>query len=369
MYNVKFEKITRKFIFTLASLVLIFPALFPGRALPGEITTEFAYDKLGPYALEFMDFSGLKDLKRNNRNVPLKIYYPKKGKDFPLVIMSHGAMGNRKSMIYQAQHVASHGYVVICTEHVFSNFKRLKYYRRRSGGRKKIKKALQLILRHPESVLQRPKDISFAIDQATTWNKQHKVLKGKIDVGKVAVMGHSYGAYTTLVVCGARPILDHLNPSVESEEEFAVDLSDDRVLFGFAMSPQGPGSIHFNEDSYKTVNRPLICLSGTKDRQQGLDGKELPAEIRLEVFSLLPAGEKYFLWFTNADHMSFAHHKTTVFFPSRARKDVQRICKAMMVLFCDHFLKGKEGTKNKMNKEYINSLCGKIVRKVKWYEK
>lgn len=52
-----------------------------------------------------------------------------------------------------------------------------------------------------------------------------------------------------------------------------------------------------------------------------------------------------------------------------ARADVQRISKAMMVLFCDYFLKGKKETIDKINKEYVNSLCGKVVTKVEWYEK
>ncbi len=353
----------------LVKLTLIFLVLVPGKAFLDAEPFETIYDKPGPYVVKSIDFAALKDRTRNNRNVPLKVYYPKEGKHFPLVIMSHGAMGNRNSMIYQAQHVASHGYVVICTEHVFSNSEKFQYYRSRAGGRKKFKEALQQMLRDPKAALQRPQDISFAIDQAIVWNKDYRALKEKINTAKVAVMGHSYGAYTTFVICGARPMLEHLNPPVGSGKGLIEDLSDDRVIFGLAMSPQGPGSIHFDKDSYKTVNRPLICLSGTKDDQQGLDGKTMPAETRLKLFPFLPPGEKYFLWLMNADHMSFAQHRTTIFFPSRARRDTQRICKAMMVVSCDYFLKGRKEAENKLNQGYVNTLCGNIVTKVNWYQK
>jgi len=68
--------------------------------------------------------------------------------------------------------------------------------------------------RDADEVFNRPKDVSFAIDQVTRWNKTHSKLSGKCDAPRVGVMGHSFGAYTTLAVCGARPALDWLEPKV-----------------------------------------------------------------------------------------------------------------------------------------------------------
>lgn len=350
-------------------LAVIFIMVSINEAVPEQSGIVEKYEIEGPYKIRELDFPDLKDLNRKDRQVPMIVYYPKDGNAYPLVIMSHGAMGNRQAMIYQARHLATHGYVVICPEHVASSFNKGKYYRSKAGGRKSISESLQIILRDPDAVLQRPRDISFAIDQAVIWNMNHKLLAGKIDAEKVAVMGHSYGAYTTLVACGARPILDYLEPPVEPGKGFAQDLSDPRVIFGFAMSPQGPQSLYFNKDSFKSVNRPLICLSGTKDAQQGIDGKKMPPESRLEIFDLLTSGGKYFLWLENADHLSFAHHKTTAYFPSKARKDVQRITKAMMVVSADYYLKQDVAAKKYLTEEYAKSLCGRIVKSIEWYEK
>ncbi len=359
----------KKFIFLLTSLFLVVSTLSLKRALPEEALEQNAYDESGAYKIKSLEFSGLKDANRKNRRVPLKVLFPAEEGNFPLVVISHGGGGTWDSYIYQARYIASHGYVVICIEHVYSNNIRVKYYMSKEGGRMKFGEALHRITKDPKAVLERPKDVGFAIDQAISWNKSHKELAGKINTGKIAVMGHSFGAYTTLVVCGARPILDYLEPKVGPGKGLAEDLSDPRVTFGFAMSPQSPGTTFFSEDSYKTVKRPLVCMSGSKDVQKGFDGKLMLPYRRLEVLKLLPAGGKFFLWLRNADHFSFADNPKAYLFPSLARADVQRISKAMMVLFCDYFLKGKKEVADKLNREYVNSLSGQVVTKVEWYQK
>jgi predicted dienelactone hydrolase len=220
-------------------------------------------------------------------------------------------------------------------------------------------------------VLERPKDITFAIDRAIEWNKKDKALKGKIDTEKIALMGHSYGAHTTLVACGARPILDHLKPPVKPGKGLAEDLGDPRITFGIAMSPQGPGGVFFGEESYKTISKPLVCISGTKDGQKGLKGGPgLPADNRMKAFELMPAGDKHMLWLKNADHMSFSGEPTTGGpLPSPSRPDGIRISRAAMVLFCDHYLKKKEEAKEHITEKYFNTLCGDVVTSLKLIEK
>ncbi|MCK4835904.1 MAG: hypothetical protein KAT17_04670 [Candidatus Aminicenantes bacterium] len=54
---------------------------------------------------------------------------------------------------------------------------------------------------------------------------------------------------------------------------------------------------------------------------------------------------------------------------SMARKDIQRISKALIVLFCDFFLKGDKQALNNLTRDYLASLCGRIVDKIDWYTK
>jgi len=327
-----------------------------------------AQDQLELGTLEFPD---LKDSKRKGRRVPIKVHYPQKKGIYPVVIFSHGGGGTWDSHLYQAKDLASHGYVVLCIEHVFSNNIKLREHARRATGtlRQRIIKGFQRMTTDPKAVLERPKDISFAIDRAIEWNNKHAKLRGRIDTARIAVAGHSFGAYTTMVVCGARPILDYLDPPVQPGKGLAGDLSDLRVTIGIAFSPLGLGTSRFGKESFKTVARPLLCFSGTDDQQFGHDMTTQPAKKRLKGFKLMPPGDKYLLWLENADHLCFFANPRDHLFPSKARPDAQRIAKEMTRLFCDCYLKGKNGAKQLFNERHANSLCGHTVKKVTWYEK
>jgi len=332
--------------------------------------TRTAYHEPGPFRVKTLAFRDLRDAERGDRATPIKVHYPDAPGPFPLVVFSHGGMGTWDSHSAQARHVVSHGYVALCVEHVRSNNIRVGALMRGAGGGMKLMPALHRITTDPEAVLQRPRDVSFAIDQALRWNRTHGELKGRIDASRIAMIGHSFGAYTTLVVCGAQPILDYLTPKVGSGAGLAGDLSDPRVTFGLAMSPQSPGGTYFGKDSYGTIDRPLVCLSGSKDVQKDCHGGLMRAETRLEAFELLPPGDKVLLWLENADHMGFSDNPGSRFqFPSKPKADLQRISKAVMTLCCDLHLKQDPAARQRFGKEYVDSLCGGVVTRVTWREK
>lgn len=328
-----------------------------------------AYDRPGPHKFVTLEFPDLVDAARERRSVPIVAHAPLAGGPFPLVIMSHGAGGNRDSELYQAEHLASHGYVVLSLEHVYSNTRQTKYYMSRAGGNLKLMEAVHRVTRDAREVLGRPRDVSFAIDRAIEWNRSHPTLAGRIDTGRIGVMGHSFGAYTTLAVCGAQPILDYLEPPVPPGKGLAGDLGDRRVHFGFAMSPQSPGTTFFGPDSYRSVRCPLLLLTGSKDVQKRYDAETMPAETRREAFALLPPGQKYFVWLENADHFAFADNARSFLFPSRARRDTRRITRALMVVAADHFLKGRPEAASALNEAYARTLLGRVVTDLEWLEK
>lgn len=190
--------------------------------------------------------------------------------------------------------------------------------------------------RDSTEVLGRPKDISFALDRAEAWNKSHEKLRGRLDLEHIGVMGHSYGAYTTLVICGTRPALDWLTPVVPPGKGLAPDLSDPRVDCGVALSPQGPGEPFFIEESYATLKKPLLGITGSRDTQQGLE-----PENRRRGFELWPAGEKVFIWLANADHLAFSDPTGSgrIGLPSPSREDAQPVTRAATLLFLRGHLK------------------------------
>ena len=304
---------------------------------PGPTSLAVAQSEPGNTRVSLVEFTDISDSTRANRRVPMKIHLPAGRGPFPVVVVSHGAGGNLDANFAQAHHLASHGFLAVCLEHIGSNTKRA------LAGGFRIGKATAEMTRDANEVLNRPRDVSFAIDQIEKWNKTHPKLRGRCDLKRLGVMGHSYGAYTTLAICGARPALDWLKPKVGAGKGLGPDLSDKRVSCGVALSPQGPGEPFFLESSYRTLRVPLLGISGTKDVQQS----NLPIH-RKKSFRFWPKGDRYLLWINNASHLQFSdptgsrQRRTNLGARLRQRReDVQKVSRAATLIFFDKYLRGK----------------------------
>jgi predicted dienelactone hydrolase len=308
-------------------------------------------DQPGPLNVTTIEFPDIEDEQRGGRRVPIKVHVPQKQGKCPVVVFSHGGGGNWNANFAQASHLASYGYAVLCLEHVGSNTERMK-----EGLR--LMDNVKAMTRDSSEVLGRPKDVSFALDMAEEWNRTHPELKGRLDLGRVGVMGHSFGAYTTLVVCGARPALDWLTPPVSPGKGLGPDLSDPRVAAGVALSPQGPGEPFFLETSYASVKTPLLGITGSRDQQQGA-----PPEHRRRFFELLPPGDKVFIWLANADHLGFSDSNGSGHrpLPSKSRADAQPLVRAATLLFFDATLRGDKEAEKALSYDSLRPLLGGVV--------
>jgi predicted dienelactone hydrolase len=265
------------------------------------------------------------------RRVPIKVHVPTSGGPYPVIVVSHGAGGSWDTHYAQAQDLARHGYAVLCIEHIGSNTERMK-----QGLR--AMKNIEAMTRDADEVLARPRDVSFAIDRAAEWNESHAKLKGRLDLARIGVMGHSFGAYTTMVACGMRPALDWLTPTVAPGKGLGPDLSDPRVKCGVALSPQSPGEPFFIAESFGSLRSPLLGITGSKDDQQA--GKT--AKDRKDSFALWPKGEHLLVWLANAQHLDFSDSSGSDdrALPSRTRADAQPATRAATRAFFDLHLKG-----------------------------
>ena len=315
----------------IAALVLAWPAT--AADLPGEaaaLVMRLAAD--GPALVTQIDFPELRDVARAGRSVPMKLHLPQTAASAPLVILSHGAGGSRDANFAQSHHLASHGYAVLALEHPGSATARLL-----AGGR--YLDNLRDMTRDADEVLGRPRDVSFALDMAARWQASHPAMQGRLDLTRVAVMGHSFGAYTALVACGARPARDWLVPVVAPGQGLVSDLADARVKACVALSPQGPGAPFFTEASYASLNRPVLGITGSADQPQGGGS----SQTRRRAFELAPPGGQWLVWLANAEHSAFSDPTGSGRrgLPSTTRADAQPISRAATLAFLDLQLRGR----------------------------
>jgi dienelactone hydrolase len=110
-----------------------------------------------------------------------------RGGKFPLLVFSHGNGGLRHQNVFQCDHLASHGYIVVSPDHTGNAGvtvlpdKVVPYDRQ---GR-------------PRSMEDRPKDVSFLIGRFLDESaKDDGWLRGAIDASAIGVLGHSFGGMT-----------------------------------------------------------------------------------------------------------------------------------------------------------------------------
>ncbi len=138
----------------------------------------------------------------------------------------------------------------------------------------------------------RAADISLVIDSLGDLETRFPELRGKIDHTKIGVAGHSYGAFTTMLVSGSKTFsTPPLSPG------------DPRVTAAIAMSPQGVSSTRgLTAESWHDVKVPMLYMTGSRD--MGVGKEEDPAW-RKTAFTDSPPGNKYFVEIEGANHLSF----------------------------------------------------------------
>lgn len=255
--------------------------------------------KPGPLAVETVDL----DLPRPAPTasapaaaLPLRVHFPTAGGPYPVVLFSHGFGGDRSTFAPIGQHWASHGYVVIHASHADGIGRRgigdddsgapeAPAGRARRGG-------LLGGLNDPGKISGRVGDLVLVLDQLGELPKRAPGLAGRIDAKAVAAAGHSFGAYTAMLLGGV---------TADLGKDKAKSFRDERVQCVLAISGQGTGQQRLTATSWEPLQRPMMTITGTRDRGAGGQG----VEWKKEPFLLSPPGDKYLVVIDGANHMSF----------------------------------------------------------------
>ena len=220
----------------------------------------------------------VRDAERD-KDVVFTVEYPTRPGSYPLIVFSHGFGATRGTYVGLSSHWASQGYVVIKPAHSDSG-------KLQTGAAEKAWRD-----QTPADWRNRVRDITAVLDGLDKIEENYPELKGKIDRAKIGVGGHSYGAFTAMLLGGARTY-----PG-------AVSYADPRVKAVVAMSPQGPSeTFGLTTDSFKDMSVPTLFMTGTLDR--GLADDETP-EWRRQAFDLAPGGDKWLVVFEGVRHSSF----------------------------------------------------------------
>src|SRR5438477_10680557 len=232
--------------------------------------------------------------------LPVRIYFPAHGASrWSVIVFSHGLGGSRLGYSYLGRAWAQHGYVSIHPTHRESAELRspiaiedIEGAPAGSGARLQALAAMKKAVGDPRNWEARPRDVALVLDSLERLQEHVPALRGHLDAGSVGVAGHSFGAYTTLLLAGARPrVHGHLR-----------DFSEPRARAFVALSPPGNGSRGLGAQSWEWVRRPVLCVTGTRDA--GLSGE--PPAWREESYGSMPAGAKALAVGDAAEHFTFS---------------------------------------------------------------
>lgn len=228
--------------------------------------------------------------EKRDRKVPVKIYYPETGKGpFPVIIFSHGLGGSRDGYEYLGQYWASHGYVSVHLQHIGSDSSLIQ-----GVPPVEMMEKLRDAIANPQNAINRPIDVIFAIDEVMKLNREDPVFKNRLDLKRIGMAGHSFGAFTTQAVIG------EIFTGLTGRQ---VSTNDARIKAAISMSPFVPLLKDEYDTAFTKVKIPSFYMTGSLDNSPIGETK---AEDRRIPFDHAKNADEFLLIFKGGDHMVFS---------------------------------------------------------------
>lgn len=234
---------------------------------------------------------------------------------FPLVVFSHGFASDIDQYDALFEHLASHGYLIIAPHHV-------------DGGG--MVRAIFSSLRKGNLglIAARVNDVRQVLDNLSALDVVEPGLSARVDRKRIAIAGHSFGAFTAQQFAGA--------VAVDPDSGERVEGRDARVRAVLAISPPGEMFGVINAQSWLEMDRPMLATTGTWD----VDGRFVSVWTQHTLsFNSAKPGRNWLLVVEGADHylgnlICRTHRKQA------PQLDALRMVNASAVAFFNAELKG-----------------------------
>ncbi|MEI6236290.1 MAG: hypothetical protein WCT04_24805 [Planctomycetota bacterium] len=233
----------------------------------------------------------LRDDKRD-KNIECRVYFSDTGAKLPLIVFSHGFGADKTAFSAISQFVAEHGYVIVHPSHM-DGFGRSGNKQGVGGiGTLRAGGGLAEAISDPAKIEGRTGDVVAVMDSIEQLYAKVPALKNRIDTERIGVGGHSYGAYTSMLMGGVTADLGGIK---------ARSFADPRVRCILPISGQGTGQQGLTETSWASLKLPMMTITGSRDQGAGGQGSDW----KKEPFKFSPHGDKYLVYIEGANHLSF----------------------------------------------------------------
>lgn len=220
------------------------------------------------------------------RDLPILLRLPEEAGPRPAVLLSHGLGGSREGLGYLGRSLAASGFVALHLQHPGTD----ETVWRGAADRSSAVAAAVLDVGNAVARLQ---DGIFAVTEMLRRAAlPGDPLAGRVDAGRLAVAGHSYGAW----------VVQHLLGQRIPGGDRGLALPDRRLAAGVALSPLPPRGLP-PRIAFSRVEVPILHVTGTRDVAY-LDGAT--PEDREIPFRAIAAPGQVLAVLDGATHAAFA---------------------------------------------------------------
>lgn len=266
--------------------------------------------------------------REGRRAINLNLYYPEAKAAYPLLLFSHGNWSSRDSYDRVIEHWVSHGYAVIAPDHLDCCSM--------AGG-------ILAAIRHGQygMIEARVEDLGAVLDALGEVEALSEGLAGRYDPNRLAMTGHSFGAFSAQQFGGAA--------AFDPDRGAYFDAFDPRVKAILALSPPGPMFDNITEYSWDELRLPNLATTGTWDVQKGF----WPIyRLHLTSFERARPGDNFALVVQGADHY-LGNLICRLERDAAPQEDALAMVNSVSVAFLDTFLKGSAAGRRYLDGETL----------------